>query len=169
MESALGNMEASSAKSHRGERRDAVIPFRGVAEMKKVLFICTHNSARSQMAVGLLRTFSGDKYEAHSGGTQPSAVNPYAIRVMAEIGIDISAHRSKHVREFLGMTFDSVVTVCDNAKETCPFFPGAKEYIHQSFADPAVCSGSEEEILDCFRRSRDEIKEWIEKTFGEKS
>jgi arsenate reductase len=144
------------------------MPIERISEMEKVLFICTHNSARSQMAEGLLRTLYGVEYEAFSGGTQPSEVNPHAVRVMAEMGIDISAHRSKHVKEFLGVTFDSVVTVCDKAKESCPFFPGAKEYIHQSFADPATCTGTEEEILDCFRRSRDEIKGWIEKTFGEK-
>jgi len=120
------------------------------------------------MAEGLLSSLYGDEYEAHSGGTQPSGVSPYAVRVMAEIGVDISAHRSKHVKEFLGTTFDYVVTVCDKAKETCPFFPGAKGYIDQSFADPAACRGSEGEILDCFRHSRDEIKSWIEKKFGEK-
>jgi len=121
------------------------------------------------MAEGFLTAFQGDRYEAYSGGTQPSGVNSFAIRAMAEIGIDISPHRSKHVKEFLGVIFDYVVTVCDKAKEMCPFFPGAKEYIDQSFADPAACQGSEEEILVCFRGSRDEIKDWIEKTFGEKA
>jgi arsenate reductase len=133
---------------------------------EKVLFICTHNSARSQMAEGLLRTLYGDRYEAYSAGTQPSKVNPYAVKVMAEIGIDISKHRSKGVEEFLGMEFDYVFTVCDRAKNTCPFFPGAKRYVHQSFDDPAEFRGDKEESLTVFRRVRDEIKSWIEITFG---
>lgn len=133
---------------------------------KRVLFICTHNSARSQMAEGLLRALYGDRYEVYSAGTQPTEVNPYVIRVMAEIGIDISDHRSKSVEEFLDQEFDYVITVCDHAKETCPFFPGGKEYIHKGFDDPSSFSGSEDERLDFLRRVRDEIKEWIEETFG---
>ena len=93
---------------------------------KKVLFICTHNSARSQMAEGILRTLYGDRYEAYSAGTQPTKVNPYAIKVMSEIGIDISNHRSKSAEEFRGKEFDYVVTVCDNVKEACPFFLAVK-------------------------------------------
>lgn len=134
---------------------------------KKVLFICTHNSARSQMAEGLLNALYGDKYEAYSAGTEPSRVNPYAIRAMAEIGIDISHHRSKHLREFLGIEFDYVVTVCDKAKDSCPFFPGGKEYIHQGFEDPSGAQGSEEEIMEKFRCVRDKIREWIESFFGD--
>lgn len=136
------------------------------ARKKKVLFICTHNSARSQMAEGLLNNLYGDRYEARSAGTEPTKVSPYAVRVMDEIGIDISDHRSKKVDEFLGMDFDHVVTVCDHAQETCPFFPGAKEYIHQGLENPSEFAGSDEQTLEGFRRARDEIREWIEKTFA---
>jgi arsenate reductase len=132
---------------------------------KKVLFICTHNSARSQMAEGILRALYGDKYEVQSAGTHPTRVNPYTIKTMAEIGIDISSHRSKSIEEFRGEVFDYVVTVCDHAKENCPFFPG-KVHIHRGFQDPSEAKGSEEEIMEVFRRVRDEIKEWIEETFG---
>ena len=135
---------------------------------KKVLFICTHNSARSQMAEGILRTLYGDRYEAYSAGTQPTKVNPYAIKVMSEIGIDISNHRSKSAEEFRGKEFDYVVTVCDNAKEACPFFPGGKTYLHKGFKDPSEFKGNENEIVAEFRRVGDEIKRWIEETFGEK-
>lgn len=135
---------------------------------KKVLFICTHNSARSQMAEGILRTLYGDRYEAYSAGTQPTKVNPYAIKVMSEIGIDISNHRSKSAEEFRGKEFDYVVTVCDNAKEACPFFPGGKTYLHKGFKDPSEFKGNENEIIAEFQRVRDEIKRWIEETFGEK-
>ncbi|MEF3244503.1 MAG: arsenate reductase ArsC [Caldisericaceae bacterium] len=133
---------------------------------KKVLFICTHNSARSQMAEGLLRALYGDYYEAYSAGTQATRVNPYAIKVMTEIGIDISKQRSKSIEEFRGKEFDYVVTVCDHAKETCPFFPGANFYLHKGFKDPSEATGDEESILREFRRVREEIKAWIEETFG---
>lgn len=133
---------------------------------EKVLFICTNNSARSQMAEGLLRALYGDQYEVYSAGTHPTGVNPYAIKVMSEIGIDISNHKSKSIEEFFGMEIDYVVTVCDKAKETCPYFPGGKKYLHQSFEDPANYEGSEEEKLEAFRKVRDKIKEWIIKTFG---
>ena len=112
-----------------------------VKPKQKVLFICTHNSARSQMAEGLLNALYGDRYEAYSAGTQPTEVNPYAIKVMAEMGIDISKHRSKSVEEFRGKKFDYVVTVCDHAKETCPFFPGGEKYLHQGFKDPSDLRG----------------------------
>jgi arsenate reductase len=135
-------------------------------EKKKVLFICSRNSARSQMAEGWLRALYGDRYEAYSAGAEPSVVNPFAVRTMAEAGIDISRHRSKSAQEFEGTVFDSVVTVCDRARDACPFFPGGKAYFHQNFADPAACQGEEENILDCFRKVRDEIKGWIETTFG---
>jgi arsenate reductase len=137
------------------------------AEKKKVLFICTHNSARSQMAEGFLKAHYPDRYEAYSAGTEPSSVNPFAVRVMQEIGIDISHHRAKGVSEFLDREIDYVVTVCDHARQTCPFFPGGKEVIHRGFEDPAAFNGSEEEKLDLFRRVRDEIRGWIEETFGE--
>jgi arsenate reductase len=130
-----------------------------------VLFLCTHNSARSQMAEGLLRALRGDRYEVHSAGTEPDGVNPYAVRVMAEIGMDIGNHRSKHVDEFRETAFDYVVTVCDNAKEACPFFPGAKKTIHKSFEDPSAFAGGTEDILAGFRRVRDQIRDWIEKKF----
>ena len=132
---------------------------------KSVLFICTHNSARSQMAEGLLRSMYGDKYEVASAGTIASQVNPYAIEVMKEIGIDISNHRSKSIEEFRGKTFDYVITVCDRANETCPFFPG-KVHIHRNFEDPALATGSDEEKLKVFRKVRDEIRSWIEDAFG---
>ncbi len=132
---------------------------------KSVLFICTHNSARSQMAEGILRYFFGDKYEVASAGTVATKVNPYAIEVMKEIGIDISSHRSKSIEEFRGRIFDIVVTVCDHAKETCPFFPGRKVF-HKGFEDPAQAKGSREEILEKFRQVRDEILAWIKENFG---
>ncbi len=127
-----------------------------------VLFICTHNSARSQMAEGLVNALYGDRFAAVSGGTVATRVHPAAIKAMAEIGIDISSHRSKSIDEFLDRKFDLVVTVCDNAAKDCPFFPGAKDTIHHAFDDPAACSGTDEEVLACFRRSRDEIRRWIE-------
>lgn len=134
-------------------------------EKKKVLFICTHNSARSQMAEGLMNYLLGNYYSAYSAGTKPNFVNPFAIEVMKEIGIDISNHRSKSVVEFKGEKFDYVVTVCDSAKENCPFFPGAKEYIHQGFEDPSSFEGTDEEKLNKFREIRDEIKNFIFKKF----
>jgi arsenate reductase len=135
-----------------------------VVNKKKVLFICTNNSARSQMAEALVRALFPDRYEAYSAGTEPSGVNSYAIKVMEEIGIDLASHRSKSVDEFLGTELDYVVTLCDQAKQTCPFFPGGKESFHRSFEDPAAFSGSEEEKMAVFRRVRDEIRGWIEET-----
>ncbi|MCF6191545.1 MAG: arsenate reductase ArsC [Candidatus Hydrothermae bacterium] len=132
-----------------------------------VLFLCTHNSARSQMAEGLLRTLFGDRYEAYSAGTEPSRVHPCAIQVMAEIGIDISRHRSKSVEAFRGKEFDSVITVCDHARETCPFFPGARRYLHAGFSDPSRVEGDEEAVLQAFREVRDAIRAWLEDTFAE--
>jgi arsenate reductase len=134
---------------------------------KKVLFICTHNSARSQIAEGLLRILYGDRFDAYSAGTHPSCVNPYAIKVMKEIDIDISAHRSKSIEEFRGMKFDYVITVCDNAKEACPFFPDGLKYLHKGFDDPSQFKDTREEMLSAFRRTRCEIKDWIDKTFGQ--
>lgn len=131
---------------------------------KKVLFICTHNSARSQMAEGLLRTSFGEYYEVHSAGTEPSSINLNAIQVMEEIGIDISSHHSKNVSEFMDVQFDYVITVCDFAKESCPFFPGGI-IIHKGFKDPAQADGSQEDILREFRKSRDEIKSWLIEAF----
>ncbi|MCW4015900.1 MAG: arsenate reductase ArsC [Candidatus Bathyarchaeota archaeon] len=132
--------------------------------MKRVLFLCTHNSARSQMAEGILNAFYGDRYKAYSAGVSPTKVNPYVVRAMAEIGIDISGNRSKSIEEFRGEKFDYVVTVCDGARETCPFFPG-DTIIHQSFKDPAQVVGSEEEIIKEVKQVRNEIAEWIKNTF----
>jgi arsenate reductase len=126
---------------------------------KRVLILCTGNSARSQMAEGLLRAFGGESVEVFSAGTNPSSVRPEAIAVMSEIGIDLAGHRSKHVREFDGQHFDCVITVCDNANESCPIFPGDTERIHWSFPDPAAIEGSETERLAAFRRVRDALAE----------
>jgi arsenate reductase len=135
---------------------------------KKVLFICMHNSARSQMAEGFLKTLYGDRYEGFSAGIEPTQVNPYAVKVMAEIGIDISMQRSKSIEDFRGKTFNYVATVCDHAKETCPFFPGEK-ILHRGFEDPSDFKGTEDEILKRVRHVRDEIKDWIEITFDRQS
>lgn len=132
---------------------------------KKVLFLCTENSCRSQMAEGILRHLKGDKFEVFSAGTRPSAVNPTAIKVMAEIGIDISGHRSKSVDEFQGTSFDFIITTCDAARETCPVFPGKARHLHWSFNDPAEARGSEEKILSAFRKVRDEIKQRVQEEF----
>ena len=134
--------------------------------ISKILFICTHNSARSHMAEGLVNAFYEDRYQAFSAGTEPSAVNPLAVRVMLEIGIDISGHRSKSVDEFLDQDLDYVVTVCDQARESCPFFPGGRNPMHKGFQDPSSATGTEEEKLSVFRRVRDEIRAWIGETFG---
>ncbi|MEP6706467.1 MAG: arsenate reductase ArsC [Pyrinomonadaceae bacterium] len=125
----------------------------------KVLILCTGNSARSQMAEGLLRDDAGDRFEVQSAGVEPSQVRFEAIEAMREIGVDISGHRSKSVDEFLGQAFDYVITVWNNANERCPIFPGSTERIHWSFADPAAADGEETERLNLFRRVRDEIRE----------
>ena len=130
-------------------------------EKKKILFICTHNSARSQMAEGFVNTFFRDNYEAYSAGTKVAFIRPYAIKVMQEIDVDISKHRSKHMREFYQKAFDLVVTVCDNAKKVCPIFPGAKKMIHKAFEDPSSTNGTEEEKLEVYRKVRDQIKNWL--------
>ncbi|MFO7677108.1 MAG: arsenate reductase ArsC [Thermoplasmatota archaeon] len=137
-----------------------------MSESKKtVLFLCTHNSCRSQMAEGLLNAMYPDRFKAFSAGIQKKTVNPNALQVMKEIGIDISMHYSKLITDFQGKEFDYVVTVCDNVKETCPYFPG-KHVIHKSFQDPSSFKGDADETLIIFRRVRDEIKFWIEKEFG---
>ena len=128
---------------------------------KRVLILCTGNSARSQMAEGLLRHELGDRYEVSSAGTNPRPVRAEAIAVMQELGIDISHHRSKHVDEFIGQHFDYVLTVCDNAKESCPIFPGKTVTFHHNFEDPAAFDGSEDERLALFRRVRDEIRQYL--------
>lgn len=133
---------------------------------KKILFICTHNSARSQMAEGYMKTKFDDRFEVFSAGTEVTRVHPMAIAVMKEIEIDISGHRSKLIDEFYGTGIETVVTVCDAANKACPFFPGAKEVIHQSFPDPSAFKGSDEEVRAGFRSVRDEIIRWIDGTFG---
>ena len=133
---------------------------------KKILFICTHNSARSQMAEGYMNAKYGDRFEAFSAGTEVTRVHPMAVLVMQEIGIDISKNRSKLLDEFFGNEIETVVTVCDSAQGVCPFFPGAKEVIHKSFPDPSSFTGADEEVRAGFRNVRDEIGRWIDVTFG---
>ena len=132
---------------------------------KRILFVCTHNSSRSQMAEGLLRTLRGDRFEAYSAGTEPTEVHPGAVHAMAEIGIDIRNHRAKGLDDFKGIAFDEVVTVCDHAQESCPVVPGVGVKRHQSFADPAAAKGTEGEVLAVFRGVRDEIRAWILDTY----
>jgi arsenate reductase len=124
----------------------------------RVLILCTGNSARSQMAEGLLRNDGGDRFEVFSAGTEPAGLNPLAVRAMLETGIDISVQRSKAVSEYVGQEFDYVITVCDRAKDNCPVFPGRAERIHWSFEDPAAATGDDYERLSVFRRVRDEIR-----------
>ena len=131
----------------------------------RVLFICTANAARSQMAEGLLRSKYGDRFEVFSAGTRQSRVSPRAIEVMKEIGIDISHHHSKTLSEISGMTFDLAVTLCDNAYQVCPVVSCASETIHHGFPDPHLTPGSEEDILNGYRDVRDMIAAWIDMTF----
>ncbi len=135
-------------------------------ERKKVLFICTHNSARSQMAEGILKSLYSDRFDVFSAGSEPTSVNPLAVQAMSEIGIDISHSRSKHVNEFVGKEFDLVVSLCNGGAETCPFVPGAKRYIHHAFLDPAASSDSAKASA-LFRKVRDELTEWISMEFGD--
>ena len=132
---------------------DAVKPGRRL----RVLFLCTHNSARSQMAEGILRKLGGDRVETVSAGTEATRVHPLAVREMAERGIDISGQRSKHMNEFLGERFDYVVTVCDNARESCPIFPGDPERIHWSIPDPSAVEGEEKDRQAAFKKAADEL------------
>lgn len=127
----------------------------------RVLILCTGNSARSQMAEGLLRHEGGDLFEVFSAGTKPTRVRPEAITVMRELGIDIASQRSKSLDEFAGQEFDYVITVCDNAKEICPIFPAKTQRIHWSIEDPAAVAGTEEQRLAAFRRIRDELREHL--------
>jgi len=125
----------------------------------RVLFLCTHNSARSQMAEGLLRHLAGDRFEAYSAGTEATHVRPLAIQAMGEIGVDISGQESKTLERYLGEPFDYVITVCDDANEVCPFFPGATNRLHWSLPDPSAAKGSEDERLAVFRSVRDGIRD----------
>ena len=129
---------------------------------KRVLFLCTHNSARSQMAEGLLRKLGGDQFEAFSAGTEATYVRPLAIRAMADLGIDISGQDSKTLDRYLNERFDAVITVCDQANEVCPVFFGARERLHWSFPDPSRAEGTEEQQLEVYREVRDAIRERIE-------
>ncbi len=133
-----------------------------MSEIKKVLFICTGNSARSQMAEGLLNTLGSGRWRAQSGGLFPSYVHPLAIRAMAEIGIDISQQTSKSMDSFLEDDFDYIVTLCDHAAKACPVFPGQAKRLHWSLEDPAIAVGTIDERLMVFRKVRDEIKKRIE-------
>jgi len=133
-----------------------------MSDRKRVLILCTGNSARSQMAEGLLRHLAAERFEVASAGVAPGHVRPEAVEVMRELGIDISSHRSKSVDEFIAQEFDYVITVCDNANEQCPVFPGRTKRIHWSFDDPAAAQGDESARLGFFRRVRDEISERLE-------
>jgi len=139
----------------------------GDVDKSRLLFLCTHNSARSQMAEGFLRAMGGDRFEAGSAGTEKTSVNPLAIRVMAERAIDISGHRSKHYDDLVAESWDYLITVCDDANERCPFAPGAAKRLHWSFEDPSRATGSEEQRLVVFRRVRDQIHarlaSWLER------
>jgi len=129
----------------------------------KVLFLCVGNSCRSQIAEGWARHLKSDVIEAYSAGIRPIGVSSRTIKVMAEAGVDISAHTSKGVDELVGINFDYVVTVCDNARQQCPMFPGRTKHVHKAFDDPYFATGSEEEIMAVFRRVRDQIKAFVEK------
>jgi arsenate reductase (thioredoxin) len=135
---------------------------RPVNAPRRVLFLCTHNSARSQMAEAFLRHLGGQRFEAVSAGTEATRVRPLAVRVMAEQGIDLAAHESKTLDRYLDQHFDKVITVCDQANESCPVFFGARERLHWSFPDPSSATGTEEEQLAVYRRVRDAIRARIE-------
>lgn len=136
---------------------------------KRILVLCTGNSARSQMGEGLFRAEGGESFDVFSAGTKPGSVRPEAIAVMKEIGIDISSHRSKSVDEFTGQSFDYVVTVCDNARDSCPVFPAGTARLHWSFEDPAAVEGSEAERHSTFRRIRDQIHERVKAFFRDQA
>ena len=136
-----------------------------MSKKKKILILCTGNSARSQMAEGLLKHICQNEFEIFSAGTKPSIVRPEAIKILAEIGIDISKNRSKSVDEFTNQEIEYVLTVCDSAKENCPYFPAQTKLIHRSFGDPAEVQGDEEIRLAAFRRARDEIQKYLSDDF----
>jgi arsenate reductase len=127
-------------------------------ERFKVLFLCTENACRSQMAEGLVNHYLGDKVKAFSAGVKPTRVNPRAVRVMAELGIDLSRHYAKSVEDLAGERFDLVITVCDQAREQCPLFPGDTEVMHVGFPDPARAEGTEAEVMDAFREGREALR-----------
>ncbi len=133
---------------------------------KNVLFVCTHNSARSQLAEGLLRAFHSDRYNAYSAGTEETFVKPHAIRAMEDLGLDITGHTSKTVEALADVPMDIVVTVCDSARETCPFVPARERNMHFAFADPSNVTSSDAARLAAFIATRDEIRAWLVETFG---
>ncbi len=130
--------------------------------VKKILILCTGNSCRSQMAEGYMRHFAGDKAQVFSAGIETHGVNPKAVEVMKEDGIDISGHTSNHIDEYRNIDFDFVITVCDNAKENCPYFPSRARQFHYNFPDPAKAKGTDEDVIGSFRKVRDEIKTYCE-------
>ena len=151
LEGELLDLEMTVAAAGRAARKEPVVtPIR-------VLFVCTHNSARSQIAEALLQRYGGADFEVHSAGTEATRVNPYAVRVLAEQGIDWSAARSKVITEFLDQSFDYVITVCDRARETCPVFPGSTNTLHWGLDDPSEVEGTDEERLTAFRRTQLEV------------
>lgn len=151
LEGELLDLELTIAAAGRASRREnSMSPIR-------VLFVCTHNSARSQIAEALLERYGGDDFEVHSAGTEATRVNPYAVRVLAEQGIDWSTARSKVITEFLDQRFDYVITVCDRARETCPVFPGSENTLHWGLDDPSEVEGSDDERLAAFRRTEMEV------------
>lgn len=133
-----------------------------MAEHRRVLFLCTHNSARSQMAEGWLRHLAGDRFDVHSAGTVATQVRPFAIRVMAEVDVDISRQESKTLARYLDQPWEAVITVCDQANEACPFFPGATQRLHWSFPDPSRARGTEAEQLAVYRQVRDAIRAHVD-------
>lgn len=134
---------------------------------KKVLFVCTHNSVRSQMAEAFLNEIYGDRFSAFSAGSDPSQIDPLVVKVMGEEGMDVSHCKSKSLDVFQNDHFDYVVTVCDQIQESCPFFPNGRKRIHKSFSDPARFKGKKENVIEEYKRVRDEIKKWLEEEFGE--
>lgn len=139
------------------------------SKKKTILFVCTHNSARSQLAEAILRNKASDLYQVSSAGTQPTKVNPIVLEILAEMKINTSNLDSKHINAFLDKEIDLVVTVCDSAKETCPFIPNAKRYLHKSFDDPKNFVGTEERIREEMKRVMNEISKWIDEEFGPKT
>ena len=136
------------------------------SQKKSVLFLCTHNAARSQMAEAILNKLYGDRYTAFSAGTEPTQIAPFVVLVMKEIGIDVSSYQSKGLNIFKDATLDCVITLCDQAKETCPYFPRGNLHLHRGFPDPSGFKGNPEDVINGYRRIRDEIQNWIEKEFG---
>lgn len=153
LEGELLDLEMTIAAAGRASRRERPLP----ADPIRVLFVCTHNAARSQIAEALLERYGGADFEVHSAGTEATRVNPYAIRVLADQGIDWSGARSKLIDEFLGQSFDYVITVCDRARQTCPVFPGSMNTLHWGLDDPSEVEGSDEERLAAFRRTQLEV------------